>query len=499
VQLPAALSPGTTFAFLEDVVCANLQSLFPGTFVQGSYVFRVIRDTDMVIQEDEADDLLETIDQGLRQLRHGLPALLQVEERMPRRVVDILVENFEIDDSILMRTGNRIGLGDWMELLRLHRPDLKDVNFAPRVVWGRSDVEEVFELVRHRDYMFHHPFDSFTSVETFLRAAVADPSVIAIKMTLYRIGSDSPLIDILERAAEFGKQVAVLVELKARFDEKNNITWANRLEEAGVHVVYGLVNLKTHCKVCLVVRKEPDGIRRYAHVGTGNYNLSTSRIYTDIGLVTAHSDIVQDVSELFNYLTGYSSQTEYARLVVAPIGLRGVLRNWIAREAEHARAGRPARIIVKVNGLSDTDIIQRLYQASQDGVQIDLIVRGICCLRPGIPGVSATIRVRSIVGRFLEHSRIYTFENGGAPETYIGSADLMERNLDRRVEVLCPVLQPELGAYLRETVLDAYLRDTVQASNLDAHGCYAPAPRTGEPLDAQQLLLARHLTEYTRE
>jgi polyphosphate kinase len=499
VQLPADLSPGTTFAFLEDVVCANLQSLFPGTHVHGSYVFRVIRDTDMVIQEDEADDLLETIDQGLRQLRHGLPSLLQVEERMPRRVVDILVENFEIDDSILMRTANRIGFGDWMELLRLHRPDLKDENFAPRVVWGRSDVEEVFELVRHRDYMFHHPFDSFTSVETFLRASVADPSVIAIKMTLYRIGSDSPLIDILERAAEFGKQVAVLVELKARFDEKNNITWANRLEEAGVHVVYGLVNLKTHCKVCLVVRKEPEGIRRYAHVGTGNYNLSTSRIYTDIGLVTAHPEIVQDVSDVFNYLTGYSNQTEYARLVVAPVGLRRVLREWIAREAEHARAGRPARIVVKVNGLSDTDIIQRLYRASQDGVEIDLIVRGICCLRPGIPGVSATIRVRSIVGRFLEHSRIYSFENGGSPQTYIGSADLMERNLDRRVEVLCPVLDPELGTYLRDTVLSAYLRDTVQASNLDAHGCYAPAPPAGEPIDAQQLLLTRHLTEYTGE
>ena len=500
VPLPADLSAGTTaFVFLEDVVCANVQSLFPGTTVRGSYMFRVVRDTDMVIQEDEADDLLETIDQGLRQLRHGLPALLQVEERMPRRVLDILVENFEIDESVLLRTPHRIGFGDWMELMRLHHPELKDANFAPRVVWGRSELEEVFELVRHRDYMLHHPFDSFTSVETFLRAAVADPNVIAIKMTLYRIGHDSPLIDMLERAAESGKQVAVLVELKARFDEKNNITWANRLEEAGVHVVYGLVNLKTHCKVCLVVRKETDGIRRYAHIGTGNYNAPTARIYTDIGLATARADVVQDVSDLFNYLTGYSSQTEFARLIVAPVGLRRSLRALIAREAEHAAAGRPARIVIKVNGLSDTDIIQHLYRASQQGVPIDLIVRGICCLRPGIPGVSETIRVRSIVGRFLEHSRIYRFENGGSPETFIGSADLMERNLDRRVEVLCPVLDAELGAYLTDTVLNAYLRDTVQTWNLDAQGIYTPATPVGEPVDAQMLLLTRHLTEYTRE
>jgi polyphosphate kinase len=500
VLLPPDVSgPGTTFVFLEDVVCTNVQALFPGTTVRGVYMFRIIRDTDMVIQEDEADDLLETIDEGLRRLRHGLPSLLQVEERMPRRVLDILLENFEVDEEVLMRTPHRLGLGDWMELLRLHRPELKFANFAPRVVWGPSDTEEVFELVRHRDYMLHHPFDSFSSVETFLRAAVTDPNVVAIKMTLYRIGADSPLIDMLERAAESGKQVAVLVELKARFDEKNNITWANRLEEAGVHVVYGLVNLKTHCKLCLVVRKEAEGIRRYVHLGTGNYNAGTARVYTDIGLFTARPEIVQDVSDLFNYLTGYSSQTDYARLIVAPVGLRRALRALIDREAEHAAAGRAAGITIKVNGLSDNDIIQHLYRASQANVRIDLVVRGICCLRPGVPGVSDNIRVRSIVGRFLEHSRIYTFENAGAPQTYIGSADLMERNLDRRVEVLCPVEDQELGSYLRDIVQRAYLDDTEQATTLCPDGTYGPAESADAPIHAQQALLTRHLTEYMRE
>ncbi len=320
IQLPARFSKGdTVFVFLEDVVCANVESLFPGTSVKSAHVFRVIRDTDMVIQEDEADDLLETIDQGLRQLRHGAPALLQVEERMPRRVLDILVENFEIEQDVLVRTSNRLGLGDWMELTRLHRPELKDANFAPRAVWGRNLEEEIFELVRHRDYMLHHPFDSFVSIEAFLRAAVRDPHVVTIKLTLYRVGHDSPLIDLLEEAAEAGKQVAVLVELKARFDERNNITWANRLEAAGVHVVYGLVNLKTHCKLCLVVRKEPDGIRRYVHVGTGNYNAFTSRLYTDLALITARPSVVEDATNVFNYLTGYSGLTDYQDLLVAPV------------------------------------------------------------------------------------------------------------------------------------------------------------------------------------
>jgi polyphosphate kinase len=495
---PRFAAGGTAFVFIEDVVCANVESLFPGTSVKSAHVFRVIRDTDMVIQEDEADDLLETVDQGLRQLRHGAPSLLQADERMPRRVLDILVENFEIADEVLVRTSHRLGFGDWMELVQLHRPELKDPGFAPRTVWGRSDADDVFELVRHRDYMLHHPFDSFVSVETFLKAAVRDPHVVTIKLTLYRIGHDSPLIDLLEEAAEAGKQVAVLVELKARFDERNNITWANRLEAAGVHVVYGLVNLKTHCKLCLVVRKEPDGIRRYTHIGTGNYNASTSRVYTDLALVTARPAIVEDVTNVFNYLTGYSAMTEYRELLVAPVSLRRRLYELIERERTHAAAGRPARIVFKINSITDTGVIQELYGASQAGVSVDLIVRGICCLRPGIAGISERITVRSIVGRFLEHSRIYAFENGGDPQALIGSADLMERNLDRRVEVLCPVLDRSLLEYLRETVLGAYLRDTDRAMVLGSDGAYMPAA-DGEGagrFSAQDFLLARHTTDY---
>jgi polyphosphate kinase len=384
-----------------------------------------------------------------------------------------------------------------MELLSLHRPELKDPGFAPRIVWGRNEVDEVFELVRHRDYMLHHPFDSFVSVETFLKAAVRDPHVVTIKLTLYRIGHDSPLIDLLEEAAEAGKQVAVLVELKARFDERNNITWATRLEAAGVHVVYGLVNLKTHCKLCLVIRKEPDGIRRYAHIGTGNYNASTSRVYTDVALVTARPSIVDDVTNVFNHLTGYSGMTDYQELLVAPVSLRRRLYELIARERAHAAEGRPARIVFKINSITDTGVIQELYRASQAGVRIDLVVRGICCLRPGIAGVSERISVRSIVGRFLEHSRIYSFENGGDAQAFIGSADLMERNLDRRVEVLCPVLDRNLREYLRETVLGSYLRDTDRAAVLGKDGEYrAPAAPDSDRFSAQDFLLARHTTDY---
>ncbi len=501
IPLPSRIAPAaTTFAFLEDVVRANVESLFPGTAVKGAHLFRVIRDTDMVIQEDEADDLLETIDQGLRQLRHGALSMLQVDHRTPRRVVDILVENFEIeDDGVLVRTRDRMGYGDWMELMGLHRPELKDPPIVPRVVWDRTAREEIFELVRHRDYMLHHPFDSFTSVETFLGAAVRDRDVVAIKMTLYRIGHDSPLVDLLVEAAEAGKQVAVLVELKARFDERNNITWAHRLEAAGVHVVYGVVNLKTHAKLCLVVRKEGDGIRRYAHLATGNYNASTARMYTDIGIATAQADIVDDVNGVFNYLTGYSNKSDYSALIVAPLSLRPRLRALIEREAEHARQGRSARIIIKINGLTDTAIIQDLYRASQAGVAIDLLVRGVCCLRPGVPGVSDRITVRSIVGRFLEHSRLFWFENGGSPEVFFGSADLMERNLDRRVEVLCPVLDPALRSYLRDVVLDLYLRDTARAWTLDSSGAYAPPVHASEGVNAQQALVTRHTVDYLRE
>ncbi len=479
------------FVFIEDVIKANIQELFPGTQVRSAHLFRIVRDTDMVIQEDEADDLLETVDRSLRKLRYGALSLLQVEASMPRRVLDILAENFEVDEDVILRTSDRLGFADWMELLAIHRPALKDPPFVARHLWPGQDAEAIFDEIRYQDWIVHHPFESFDSVEQFLRSAVKDPHVVAIKMTLYRIGPNSPLIDLLIEAAEAGKQVAVLVELKARFDERNNIIWANRLEEAGIHVVYGLVNLKTHCKLCLVVRQEADGIRRYAHIGTGNYNPATSKVYTDIGLFTASPAALDDVSEVFNYLTGYSNRKSYKELLVAPVSLRTGIRALIDREIEHAKDGRPARLIFKNNAITDLAKIRALYAASQAGVPIDLIVRGVCCLRPGVPGVSTTITVRSIVSRFLEHSRIYYFENGGSPEVYIGSADLMERNLDRRVEVLCPVTDPDIRHHLRHVVLDALLRDTERASRLLPDGEYLRCrPEPGEaPLNSQQFLL----------
>jgi polyphosphate kinase len=493
VQLPDHLVPGhqgPTFVFLEDVIRANIHELFPGARVEGAYLFRIIRDTDIVIQEDEADDLLESVDRSLKQLRYGALSLLQVDERMSHRVLNILVENFELDEHVVMRTPHRMGFSDWWELTKIHRPRLKDPVFSPRALWT-PNTESIFEEIRYQDHLVHHPFESFTTVESFLRAAVKDPAVAAIKMTLYRIGQNSPLVDLLIEAAEEGKQVAVLVELKARFDERNNIIWANRLEEAGVHVVYGLLNLKTHCKLCLIVRKEPDGIRRYAHIGTGNYNPTTAKVYTDLGLFTANAAILDDVSEVFNYLTGYSSKKQYQELFVAPVSLRTQFRALVEREAEHARAGRPARMIFKNNAVADPSMIRHLYRASQAGVSIDLIVRGVCCLRPGIAGISERIRVRSVVGRFLEHSRLYYFLNGGDEEIYIGSADLMERNLDRRVETLCPVHDPDLRLHLRDVVLHALLDDSHRAMELRSDGSYErTVPLPGQvPVNSQQLLL----------
>jgi polyphosphate kinase len=482
---------GLTFALLEDVIRLNLGQLFPGVEVVDAHLFRVIRESDIILQEEEAVDLLESVDQGLREIRHGPISLLQVDAEMPARVLDILIENFEIEREVVLRSSARLGFADWMALTSVERPKLKDTPFVPRIIWHRRDADGIFEHIKYRDTLLHHPFDSFATFEAFLDAAVDDAHVVAIKMTLYRVGNKSPLVERLMAAAEAGKQVAVLVELKARFDERSNIGWASRLEEAGVHVVYGLVNLKTHCKLCLVIRKEGDAIQRYVHIGTGNYNRATAQVYTDFGLFTANPRIAADASELFNYLTGYSKQTHYRELIVAPVALRDRLTALIEREADHQRAGRPAGIIIKNNAISDPGIIQVLYHASRAGVPVRAIARGICCLRPGIPGVSETIHVRSIVGRFLEHSRVYYFENGGTPAIYLGSADLMERNLDRRVETLCPVLDPDIARYIRETILEAYLFDTERASVLKADGSYvSPAPGAAS-VDAQQLLASR--------
>jgi polyphosphate kinase len=495
VALPEPLSaPGTlSFVFLEDVIRENIHELFPGTQVKGAHLFRIIRDTDLEIEEDEADDLLESVDRSLKQLRRGAIALLHVEADIPTRVLNILVENFEVTDDVVLRTTDRMGFGDWAQLTRIHRPELKDAPFQPRTLWrADEDPESIFDWIRYQDVLVHHPFESFGSVETFLRAAVQDPHVIAIKMTLYRIGANSPLIPLLIAAAEAGKQVAVLVELKARFDERNNILWARRLESHGIHVVYGFAELKTHAKICLVVRQEADGVQRYVHTGTGNYNPDTAKIYTDLGLFTADPDIVADVSDIFNYLTGYSNQTQFRALLVAPVQLRNRLTELIDREAEHARNARPARIVIKVNSVTDDQMIRALYRASQAGVPIDLIVRGICSLRPGIPGISDNIRVRSIVGRFLEHSRIYWFQNGGQEEMFIGSADLMERNLERRVESLTPIRDPEILEHLRDVVLGAYLRDTDRAMVLDSSGKYERPTDSTDRFNAQQFLLKNY-------
>jgi len=359
-------------------------------------------------------------------------------------------------------------------------------------LFKEDDSENIFDKIRTKDYLLHHPYESFSAVEAFLKAAIDDQGVVAIKMTLYRLGQNSPIVERLIEAVEAGKQVAVLVELKARFDEKNNIVWAKRLEEVGAHVVYGLVNLKTHCKLCLVIRKEADGIRRYAHIGTGNYNRTTSQVYTDVGLFTSRDEITEEVSEIFNYLTGYSNKNDYKTLMVAPINFRSQMTAFIRREIENVKNGKKGRIILKLNAVADTLIIQELLKASQAGVEIDLIVRGVCCLRPGIVGISDHIRVRSIVGRFLEHSRLYYFYNDGADQIYIGSGDLMERNLDRRVEVLTPILDENYKEHLKTEVLGTILQDTERAYILQPTGSYVRAlnPASPEPpLNSQKKLI----------
>ncbi len=494
IPIPETLSGGVgnTFVYLEDVIKANLQLLFPGTEIREMYLFRIVRDTDIVIQEDEADDLLESVDKSLKQMRYGAVSLLQVESKMPRRILDILSENFEVAEDVVVTTNERLGFVSWMQLLKIHKPQLKDPAFSPAVRFDPDEMDTIFDRIKIQDQLLHHPYESFSSFETFLKAAIRDPSVVAIKMTLYRLGINSPLVDQLIEAVEAGKQVAVLVELKARFDEKNNIVWAKRLESVGVHVVYGLVNLKTHSKLCLVVRREADGIRRYVHVGTGNYNSATAKVYTDFGMFTAREDVAEDVSEVFNYLTGYSSKKEFNRLLVAPINLRQKLEVLIQNEIDHAKSGLPARIIIKVNAVADSEMIRSLYRASQAGVKIDLIVRGVCCLRPGIPGISDNIRVISVVGRFLEHSRVYYFLNDGDEEFYIGSADLMERNLDRRVEALCPVLDTAIKDQLKTVFLDTILADNEQAYELNTDGTYTrlkPANAETPSVRSQQFFI----------
>jgi polyphosphate kinase len=476
IPVPPELADGAqhAFVFLEDVIKDNLTELFPENDLLDVYVFRVIRDTDLVIQEDEAGDLLQNVDRSLKQLRYGNVSLLQVETGMPDEMLSVLVENFEMEEGqgIVTRTDHRMNFGDWFSLLKLPLPQLKDAPFAPPVLFSHSLQDTIFDRIKLQDFMVHHPYESFSSVEEFVAAAVKDPQVIGIKMTLYRVGSNPQIVQHLIEAAEAGKQVAVLVELKARFDERNNIVWARKLESVGAHVVYGVHKLKTHCKLCMVIRKEAEGIRRYMHIGTGNYNPGTAKIYTDLGIFTANEALGRDVTDVFNYLTGYSGKKSYDKLLVAPRSLRNRIEDLIKREIEHAKAGRSAHLVFKTNAITHPNIIHALYKASQAGVKIDLIVRGICCLRPGIPGISDNIRVVSVIGRFLEHHRIYCFGNAGKEEIYIGSADLMERNLDKRVEVVTPVLAQALRDHIREVILEPMLRDNQQAFELQTDGSY---------------------------
>ncbi len=492
VLLPGSADDGShmRFIWLEDLIAENLAMLFPGMTVKESYAFRVTRNADIEIQEDEADDLLASIEESIRLRRFGSVVRVAVQRTMPPRIKDILIENLEVTAMDVYELSPPLGLSHLMQLLKIPRADLKDTPYHPALLLQEDEGEDIFSTIRHGDILLHHPYDSFMPVVQFIKSAACDPNVLAIKLTLYRIGKESPLIPLLIQAAESGKQVAVLVELKARFDEENNIGWAKQLERAGVHVVYGLVGLKTHGKVALVVRKEPEGLRRYVHLGTGNYNTITARIYTDLSYFTCREDITADASEVFNFLTGYSKRDSYSKLAVAPVNLRKRLSALIEREIEHARAGRPARLIFKMNSLTDTRMIELLYSASQSGVSVDLIIRGICCLRPGIRSISDNIRVLSIVGRYLEHSRVFWFANNGMPETFLSSADLMGRNLDRRVELLFPIEQPELAAQVRDEVLETALADRVRARILNADGLYArvsPADGNGQ-LDSQHTI-----------
>lgn len=481
---------GYQFVLLEEVVAAHIDTLFPGMRVEECRPFRITRNADIEIEEDEAGDLLKTVEKQLRRRRFDFGVRLEVASGMSRTMVEVLRRALELEEQDVYTIDGMLNIPDLMALYKLDLPDLKDKPFRPATPAALKATENIFDAIRVQDILLHHPYDSFAPVVEFLRAAAVDPNVLAIKQTLYRVGPDSPIVRALIEAAERGKQVAVLVELKARFDEENNILWARKLEQAGVHVVYGVLGLKTHAKLALVVRQEANVLRRYVHLSTGNYNPATARIYTDLGLFTADPDFGADVSELFNSLTGYSRQKHFRKLLVAPVNLRRQLVSLIRREVRHHQAGRPSGLVAKFNSLTDTMMIEELYAASRAGVPIDLVVRGVCCLRPGLPDHSETIRVGSIVGRFLEHSRAYRFINGGEEEIYIGSADFMSRNLDRRVEVLFPVQDERLKERVRREVLDRALSDNVKMRWLQADGSYLRrAVQDDQPRSFQDFLL----------
>ena len=480
----------TTYLPLEELIGAHLPQLFPGLQVVGHHPFRVTRNADVEVEEDRDEDLLQALERELARRRFGPVVRLEVGPDVDPHVLDLLVRELEVTADDVVEVPGLLDLSSLWQLHEVDRPELKDEPFVPsthpRLAEGEQ-ATDVFAALRESDVLVHHPYDSFaTSVQRFIEQAAADPQVLAIKQTLYRTSGDSPIVDALVDAAEAGKQVVVLVEITARFDEQANIRWARALERAGCHVVYGLVGLKTHCKTSLVVRQEKGGLRRYAHIGTGNYNPKTARTYEDLGLLTADTEVGADLTDLFNTLTGYSRQTSYRTLLVAPLGVRSGLLDRIGAEAEHARAGRPSGIRIKANSIVDEELIDAMYRASRAGVPIDLVVRGICTLRPGVAGLSDTIRVRSIVGRFLEHSRVLSFVGGGEPEHWLGSADLMHRNLDRRVETMVRVKDPAVQAQLAG-ILDRALAQDVRCWELGPDGSWTWQPGT----DVQTELMSR--------
>jgi polyphosphate kinase len=475
---------------VEEVIAANLDELFPGKKISASHVFQVTRNADFVIEEDEAGDLLQAIEDELEGRWFGQSVRLVVADTMPEWVREWLVDNLGIRENAVYCVPEPIGLADFEDLTHVDRPDLLYPPVTPRVPQEIRSARSITQAIRQGDILLYHPYDSFNPVVEFVRAAANDPHVLAIKQTLYRVGSNSPIVEALSEARDEQTQVAVLVELKARFDEEPNIVWARQLEARGVHVAYGIVGLKTHAKICLVVRREGAGLRRYVHLGTGNYNPSTARLYTDFSYFTDDPDLVEDASDLFNHLTGYSDQEEYKALLAAPTTMRDGILRLIDEQAEKARNGEPARIMGKANALTDPRIIEALYEASQAGVKIALVIRGICCLRPGLEGISDNIRVVSVVGRFLEHARILIFGEGRGEKVYLGSADLMQRNLDRRVEQLFPLRQKHHRDKVRR-LLELQLSDTANGWELQSDGDFVRLrpPEGEEPLDSQDLLV----------
>jgi polyphosphate kinase len=483
--VPVGDPSDTRFVLIEEIIKANIQKITPDADRSKCHLFRITRDGDIDIRESETEDLLETMVENLKERRFGDVVRLEVSRSMPAETIEYLMKSLSIEADDVYAIDGPMNVADFWALVGLNRPDLKEAAIRSKGLDVLNTDESIFDVIKREDILLHHPYNPYSTVTDMIRQAADDPDVLAIKMCLYRIGENSPIAPELIRASENGKQVTALIEIKARFDEANNIEWGKRLERAGVHVVYGLLGLKTHAKTTLIVRREGDKLQRYVHLATGNYNPATSTVYTDLGLLTADEQIGADVSALFNYLTVYTEPQAVNKALIAPINLRQRMVELIDREIENAKLGRRAKIVAKINRLADSAIVNKLYEASQAGVEIDLIVRGVCTLRPGVPGLSDNIRVRSVVGRLLEHSRVYFFENGGDNEVYIGSSDWMPRNLDRRVEVLAPIENRTIRRYLIDEYLKTYLNDTAKARLLQPDGSYIRLERDEHSVDAQ--------------